>query len=91
MKEMERAWEQLQDELRKKEAEYEEKLVQIRQQQTSKVRWVLVGLGGCQPRWRCECAESSEGSVTLLSWCLMVSQVTCGQQRDPDQTPEAAG
>lgn len=45
MKEMERAWEQLQDELRKKEAEYEEKLVQIRQQQTSKVRWVLVGVG----------------------------------------------
>lgn len=45
MKEMERAWEQLQDELRKKEAEYEEKLAQIRQQQTSKVRWVSAGVG----------------------------------------------
>lgn len=45
MKEMERACEQLQDELRRKEAEYEEKLAQIRQQQTSKVRWVSVGVG----------------------------------------------
>nr|XP_046250662.1 protein fantom isoform X2 [Scatophagus argus] len=38
MEEMERAAELLQDELRKKEAEYEEKLLQVRQQQTSKMR-----------------------------------------------------
>lgn len=38
MKEMERALALLQEELRKKEADYEEKLLLIRQQQTSKVR-----------------------------------------------------
>ncbi|XP_041794749.1 protein fantom [Chelmon rostratus] len=38
MEEMERASELLQDELRKKEAEYEEGLLQVRQQQTSKLR-----------------------------------------------------
>lgn len=38
MKEMERALALLQEELRKKEADYEDKLVLIRQQQTSKVR-----------------------------------------------------
>lgn len=41
MKEMERALAQLQDELRKKEADYEEKLLLIRQQQTSKVRCLI--------------------------------------------------
>ncbi|XP_070828950.1 protein fantom [Chaetodon trifascialis] len=38
MEEMERASELLQDELRKREAEYEEGLLQVRQQQTSKLR-----------------------------------------------------
>lgn len=41
MKEMERALAQLQDELRKKEADYEEKLLLIRQQQTSNVRCLI--------------------------------------------------
>lgn len=41
MKEMERALAQLQDERRKKEADYEEKLLLIRQQQTSKVRCLI--------------------------------------------------
>ncbi|XP_070763837.1 protein fantom [Enoplosus armatus] len=38
MEEMEGVSEQLQDELRKKEAEYQERLLQVRQQQTSKLR-----------------------------------------------------
>lgn len=38
MEEMEGANQLLHDELRKKEAEYEEKLLQVRQQQTSKLR-----------------------------------------------------
>lgn len=38
MEEMEAASELLREELRKKEAEYEEKLLQLRQQQTSKMR-----------------------------------------------------
>lgn len=46
MKEMERALAQLQDELRKKEADYEEKLLLIRQQQASKVRCVFSGREG---------------------------------------------
>lgn len=38
MEEMERASELLQDEIRKKEEEYELRLLQVRQQQTSKMR-----------------------------------------------------
>lgn len=44
MEEMEGANQLLHDELRKKEAEYEEKLLQVRQQQTSKLRWNVVVL-----------------------------------------------
>lgn len=39
MEEMERASELLQGELRKKEVEYEQRLLQLRRQQTSKLRW----------------------------------------------------
>lgn len=38
MEEMEGASELLQEELRRKEAEYEQRLLQVRQQQTSKLR-----------------------------------------------------
>lgn len=38
MEEMEQASQLLQDDLRRKEAEYEQRLLQLRQQQTSKLR-----------------------------------------------------
>lgn len=44
IKELERALTRLQDELRKKEAEYEEELLLIRQQQASKVRCLVLCL-----------------------------------------------
>lgn len=66
MKEMERALAQLQDELRKKEAEYEEKLLLIRQQQTSKVRCLIFSF---------YCAFIGFDPVCFSgggSWCIQV-------------------
>lgn len=44
MEELEDALELLREELRRKEAEYEERLLQVRQEQTSKLRYELLVL-----------------------------------------------
>lgn len=55
MKEMERALAQLQDEVRRKEAEYEEKLLLIRQQQASKVRCLILSFCCASIRFELVC------------------------------------
>lgn len=48
MEELEGALELLREELRRKEAEYEERLLQVRQEQTSKMRYRLQFLNSVQ-------------------------------------------
>lgn len=67
MEEMEGAAELLREALRKKEAEYEEKLLQARQQQTSKLRWSGVLSFGWTESLKLLCGLSNENLSVLVN------------------------